>query len=109
MASRVMLATSASVTGLVRGVWAATGSTAEVKRAAAANERNRRKGGPFKKEAFLNNNGRRLILPAGRSGQKFDQPNLQAVLHPIKASALAQTIVHFYTGGSSQKTLSQET
>ena len=37
----------ASVTGLVRGVWAATVSTTEAKRAVVANERNRRKGESF--------------------------------------------------------------
>jgi hypothetical protein len=47
----------------MRAIWAVTGRTAGAKNAAAASERNRRKGCPFKNTAFLNNTGRINLAP----------------------------------------------
>src|SRR5258705_2065239 len=76
MASRVMLATSASVTGLMRAIWAVTGRTAGAKNAAAASERNRRKGCPFKNRAFLNNTGRINLAPKKQERAKKKNSNV---------------------------------
>jgi hypothetical protein len=61
-----MAATSASVTGFVRGVCAATGSTT-AKRETRASERDGRKGDPFDDRAFLHHNGPSLPIP--KTGQ----------------------------------------